>query len=38
MFGEGIVAYGSSYKPLEWSINEERTQNCYAKIVVNTKD
>lgn len=36
VFGdENILAYGSSYKPLEWNLNYNRTQNCYAKIVIN---
>jgi pyruvate/2-oxoglutarate dehydrogenase complex dihydrolipoamide dehydrogenase (E3) component len=35
---ENIVAYGSVFKPLEWNINENRYQNCYAKVVVNKAD
>lgn len=35
---ENIVAYGSVFKPLEWNINENRYQNCYAKVVVNTSE
>jgi len=30
---ENIVAWGSVYKPLEWNMSYNRTQNCYAKIV-----
>jgi len=33
---ENIIAYGSVFKPPEWTLNEnKRFQNCYAKIVVN---
>ncbi len=35
---ENIVAYGSVYKPLEWNLNFNRVQNCYAKVVVNKSD
>ena len=35
---ENIVAYGSVFKPLEWNLNYHRTQNCYAKVVVNKAD
>lgn len=35
---ENIVAYGSVYKPLEWNLNYNRVQNCYAKVVVNKSD
>lgn len=38
-FGEeNIVAYGSVYKPLEWNLNYNRSQNGYAKVVVNNAD
>jgi len=29
------VAYGSSFKPLEWNLNENRSSYIYAKIIVN---
>ena len=32
---ENIVCYGSVFKPLEWSLNYNRDQKCYAKVVVN---
>lgn len=35
---QNIVAYGSVYKPLEWNLNYNRTQNCYAKVVINKAD
>jgi thioredoxin reductase (NADPH) len=35
---ENIVAFGSVYKPLEWNLNENRTQSGYAKLVVNKAD
>ena len=39
MFGkDNVVAYGSVYKPLEWNLNYNRVQNCYAKVVLNTKE
>eukprot|EP00919_Chromeraceae_sp_WS-2016_P054807 GHVR01130319.1.p1 GENE.GHVR01130319.1~~GHVR01130319.1.p1 ORF type:complete len:130 (-),score=25.84 GHVR01130319.1:280-669(-) len=39
VFGkDNIVAYGSVYKPLEWALNSERGDDCYAKLVVNKAD
>jgi len=35
---DNIVAYGSVYKPLEWNLNYNRVNNCYAKVVVNKAD
>ena len=32
------MAYGSVYRPLEWNLNYNRTQNCYAKVVINKAD
>jgi len=32
---DNIVAYGSVYKPVEWGLSSHRTQNGYAKLVVN---
>lgn len=39
-FGEeNIDVYHSTFKPLEWSYNDERQPtSCYAKLVVNLKD
>lgn len=38
-FGEeNIVAYGSVFKPLEWSINYNRSGKAYAKIIINQAD
>jgi pyruvate/2-oxoglutarate dehydrogenase complex dihydrolipoamide dehydrogenase (E3) component len=34
VFGnENVVAYGSAFKPLEWTLNYEREDDCYAKLV-----
>lgn len=36
VFGtDNIVAYGSSFKPLEWNLNYEREDDCYAKLVTH---
>lgn len=35
---DNIVAYGSAFKPLEWNLNYEREDDCYAKIVCNKAD
>jgi thioredoxin reductase (NADPH) len=35
---DNIVAYGSEFKPLEWSLNYERGDDCYAKLVCNKAD
>ena len=32
------MAYGSAFKPLEWALNYEREDDCYAKIVCNKTD
>ena len=32
---ENIVCYGSQFKPLEWEVNEHKTDDCYAKLVVH---
>ena len=33
-----MVAYGSVYKPLEWNVNYNRSQSCYAKVVLNAAE
>lgn len=39
MFGnENIVAYGSAFKPLEWNLNYERQDDCYAKLVTHKEE
>jgi thioredoxin reductase (NADPH) len=35
---DNIVAYGSIYKPPEWSMNYNRQTKTYAKVVVNKAD
>ena len=36
VFGsDNIIAYGSVLKPLEWNLNYEREDDCYAKLVTH---
>jgi len=32
---DNIVCYGSQFKPLEWEVNEHKSDDCYAKLVVH---
>jgi pyruvate/2-oxoglutarate dehydrogenase complex dihydrolipoamide dehydrogenase (E3) component len=29
---DNIVCYGSQFKPLEWEVNEHKSDDCYAKL------
>jgi pyruvate/2-oxoglutarate dehydrogenase complex dihydrolipoamide dehydrogenase (E3) component len=32
---DNIVCYGIQFKPLEWEVNENKSDDCYAKLVVH---